>query len=206
MTGWQADGSGLTVTTHRSRYRTAALVITVGSWSAGLLRSPGLELRVTRQLLFWVPASGPGAPPSGGACWAVQRPDKAGLFYGFPPLPPLDSVRAGIKIAHHAPGEPADPDGERRPAEPAEFASLTRSLAPFLPELSGPPSASHVCLYTSTPDGHFVVDRHPQEPRVVFGCGFSGHGFKFAPVIGEALADLALAGSSTLPIGFLGCR
>ena len=53
-------------------------------------------------------------------------------------------------------------------------------------------------------DGHFVVDRHPEHPAVTLACGFSGHGFKFAPVIGEALADLALAGRSELPIGFLG--
>ena len=61
-----------------------------------------------------------------------------------------------------------------------------------------------VCLYTSTPDEHFVVDRLPGAERVTIACGFSGHGFKFASVMGEALADLALEGRSDLPIGFLG--
>jgi len=59
------------------------------------------------------------------------------------------------------------------------------------------------CLYAMTPDTDFIVDRHPHHPQVAFGCGFSGHGFKFAPVIGEALADLAMAGRSELPIEFL---
>ena len=78
------------------------------------------------------------------------------------------------------------------------------AMAPAVPALCGPASASMVCLYTNSPDGHFVVDRHPEHPQVVFGCGFSGHGFKFASVMGEALADLALHGASPLPIGFLG--
>jgi len=62
------------------------------------------------------------------------------------------------------------------------------------------------CLYTMTPDSHFVIDRHPEWPQVVFAAGFSGHGFKFASVMGEALADLALEGASRLPIGFLSFR
>jgi len=63
-----------------------------------------------------------------------------------------------------------------------------------------------VCLYTMSPDEHFVVDLHPRHPRVAFAAGLSGHGFKFTSVLGEALADLALDGGSNLPIGFLNCR
>ncbi len=203
VTGWRADHDGVAVTTDRSRYRSGALVITAGSWSARLLAGLDCSLQVTRQLLFWVP---PGRGQGQGACWAVQRPDAPGLFYGFPALPDGIGDRAGVKVAHHAPGEPADPDAERRAPEASEFEALRRALAPFLPDLTGPPRATHVCLYTSTPDGHFVIDRHPASGRVVFGCGFSGHGFKFAPVIGEALADLALEGRTALPVGFLKCR
>jgi sarcosine oxidase len=61
-----------------------------------------------------------------------------------------------------------------------------------------------VCLYTNSPDGHFVIDAHPEHENVTVACGFSGHGFKFAPVIGEALADLATTDSTALPIDFLG--
>ena len=59
------------------------------------------------------------------------------------------------------------------------------------------------CMYTLTPDRHFVLDRHPHHPNVVYACGFSGHGFKFATVIGEVLADLALDGATGHPVGFL---
>ena len=68
----------------------------------------------------------------------------------------------------------------------------------------GPVVATKACMYTSTTDGHFIVDRYPESDRVTIACGFSGHGFKFASVIGEALADLAMEGRTALPIGFLG--
>ena len=72
-----------------------------------------------------------------------------------------------------------------------------------MPFANGGVSRSHVCLYTMTPDNHFVIDRHPQLPELVYATACSGHGFKFAPVVGEVLADLALEGSTDKPIGFL---
>jgi glycine/D-amino acid oxidase-like deaminating enzyme len=77
-------------------------------------------------------------------------------------------------------------------------------LKEFLPGAADNVRAMDICLYTNSPDGNFVIDKHPEHDNVVFACGFSGHGFKFAPVIGEALADLALSGSTQLRIGFLG--
>jgi glycine/D-amino acid oxidase-like deaminating enzyme len=76
-------------------------------------------------------------------------------------------------------------------------------LSAHLPGVSQEVTAHSVCLYTMSPDEHFIVDRHPAHPSVVFAAGLSGHGFKFTPVLGEALADLALDGSTELPIGFL---
>jgi len=73
----------------------------------------------------------------------------------------------------------------------------------ILKRLEPDPIRFSICLYTLTPDRHFVIDRHPDSPNVAFACGFSGHGFKFAPVIGEALADLVTAGQTDLPIAFL---
>ena len=61
-------------------------------------------------------------------------------------------------------------------------------------------------MYDNSPDGHFILDRHPDHENVVIGCGFSGHGFKFAPVIGEILSDLSTHGTTTLPAGFLGLK
>ncbi len=80
---------------------------------------------------------------------------------------------------------------------------LREMLGRFIPGADGPLLEASVCMYTNTPDAHFVVDRHPQHANVTIACGFSGHGFKFASVIGEALADLALDGRTELSIEFL---
>ena len=90
------------------------------------------------------------------------------------------------------------------------MAPLVRDIARFVPGLLDPDCppldqvlAAKTCLYTLTPDGHFIIDRHPQFEQVLFGAGFSGHGFKFAPLVGEVLADLALEGKTERPIDFL---
>jgi glycine/D-amino acid oxidase-like deaminating enzyme len=204
---WRAGAGEVTVSTDHNRYAAAALVLTVGSWSRPLLGDLEVVLRVTRQPLFWVRPQATAAFAFGRCpCWALQRPDLPGLFYGFPALPGSLASQLGVKLAHHLAGEDADPDLPRRPAERDELDAVLAAVAPFLPGLSGPLTGAHVCLYTSSADGHFIIDVHPRYPNVVFACGFSGHGFKFAPVVGEALADLALDGGSVLPIGFLGLR
>jgi sarcosine oxidase len=74
-------------------------------------------------------------------------------------------------------------------------------LAELIPDAGGPLRAAATCMYTNTPDFHFIIDRHPAHANVALACGFSGHGFKFASVVGEVLADLALRGETSLPIG-----
>jgi sarcosine oxidase len=107
-----------------------------------------------------------------------------------------------VKVAFHH-GTPCDPDAPRAPATGDELAALARATAQFAPAAAGRVLAHATCLYTMSPDGHFVVDRMPGCARTWVACGFSGHGFKFMPVIGEALADLATGGTTSLPIGFL---
>ena len=87
---------------------------------------------------------------------------------------------------------------------PGDADAIYDALERFLPAGRGPLLSQRVCLYTNTPDGHFIVDRLPENPRVSLACGFSGHGFKFASVMGEVLADLAIEGKTDWPIGFLG--
>ncbi|MCZ6494017.1 MAG: FAD-dependent oxidoreductase, partial [Planctomycetota bacterium] len=110
----------------------------------------------------------------------------------------------GLKVAHHFPGEPTTPDTIDRQALPEDEDDFRPALGRFIPHADGPLLSLHVCMYTNTPDSHFIIDRHPAHDRVTLACGFSGHGFKFASVIGEALADLALTGRTDLPIEFLG--
>lgn len=207
VVGWRAWPGGVEVVTDRMRYSAGALVLAGGSWSGQLLSELGISLTVTRQPLFWTQPADP-APFALGRCpcWALQLADQPGLFYGFPGLPGRLSAQLGAKLAHHATGEPADPDVARRPADRDEFAAILAAVTPVMPGLAGPMTGSKVCMYTLSADGHFVVDVHPEHANVAFGCGFSGHGFKFASVMGEALADLALSGTSPLPIDFLKLR
>jgi sarcosine oxidase len=126
-------------------------------------------------------------------------------IYGIPTAPGQDAP-GGVKIALHGAGTPCDPDAPRVPAtldEIEEIRSITRE---FIPAAAGPALATATCLYTNSPDQHFIVDRMPGCARTWIACGFSGHGFKFMPVLGEALADLAMNGSTPLPIGFLARR
>src|SRR3954462_10210669 len=128
--------------------------------------------------------------------WAIERADGS-LDYGFPMLD------ATLKLAHHAKGSPTPPDAVERQLLPTDEPDFRFPLARYLPTADGPLVESRVCLYTNSPDSHFILGPHPLHPRVILAAGFSGHGFKFAPVIGEILADLATTKTSPLPIGFL---
>ena len=205
VTAWDASGDSVSVRTDRATYRAGHLVFAGGAWSGRLVRDLGVDLKVTRQTLgwFWPRETAPfslGRFP----VWAVD-PSRGdgyrGIYYGFPMMPDTP----GVKIAHHWPTpDGVDPDTvERRPL-PGDEAALREGLQRWLPAADGPLLSLQVCLYTNSPDGHFIIDRHPAHPPVTVACGFSGHGFKFASVVGEALADLATTGRSDLPIGFLG--
>lgn len=197
---WREESSHVRVTTARATYRSATLVFTSGAWSGPLVRSLGVELTVTRQVLGWVwprrpERFGPDVLP----VWMIDQGAGHG-YYGFP----LQTLSPGFKLALHAPLDPTDADRVDRTVRAADEETFRGGLRQFLPDADGPLLALRTCLYTNTPDGHFIVDRHPRHPRVLLAAGFSGHGFKFAPVIGEALADLAVARHTALPVGFLG--
>ncbi|HLQ44918.1 MAG TPA: FAD-dependent oxidoreductase, partial [Planctomycetaceae bacterium] len=127
----------------------------------------------------------------------VENPPHA--FYGFPSLD-----GHVLKVAEHTGGElVSDPLLIDRACHDADTRPIAEFLRTCLPDVRPQPVRYSVCMYTVTPDRHFVVDQHPEFANVVLGCGFSGHGFKFTSVIGEALADLATTGQTELPIGFL---
>jgi len=194
---WNADGHGggaLAVRTAAGTYPVDRVVLAAGAWMAGDL--PGgagkgsrirLPLTVSRQALFWFERGPgrPGGPDFGPACMPIfiWEWERGRMLYGFPDL------GDGVKVAIHHEGEPTDPSRERRPAELSEAGPLSAVLASRIPDL-GPAREAAVCLYTNTPSGDFLIDRHPAEPRVILASPCSGHGFKFAPVIAEVIADL----------------
>lgn len=197
---WQAgddDGGGVTVITDRGRYDADTLILAGGAWLKRFCHLPALAdgLRVSRQTLAWFEPLRDDLQPGQMPVWAIDRPE-GGVFYGFPV-----HDDAGLKAAEHARGPSADPDALDRTARPEDAAAVRTTLDAWLPGAAGALRRQCACMYTNTPDGHFVLDRHPRFPQVLIASCCSGHGFKFAPVIGEILADLAMAGRTSLPIG-----
>ena len=187
------------MTTDRGEYEADQLIFTGGAWSAKLLGEIGMSLEVTRQVLGWVAPLKPelfqiGRIPA----WAIDSLD-GGLYYGFPMVAGVP----GFKLAHHLRGPAFDPDAPDRAIRPQDEDDFRPALVKHIPDANGPLVAMKVCLYTNSSDHHFVVDHHPQHSRVQIACGFSGHGFKFASVIGEILADRAISGQTALPADFL---
>ena len=198
---WSSSGDAVTVQTNRGTIEAASLVIAAGAWASSLLsnidRVP--EIQVLRKVLLWNPVRTQSySIENGGGGFLFELPH--GTFYGFPSL---DGKT--LKLAEHSGGTPvSDPRKLDRSLTDADVSPVAEFIRQVMPDLDPQPARHSVCMYSMSPDGHFIVDRHPEFSNVVFGAGFSGHGFKFAPVIGEALADLALEGATDLPIDFLG--
>ncbi len=208
---WEADGSGVRVRTNTAEYRAQSLVIAAGVWSNRVIHDLGVAITPTRQVLGWfspvdpAPFQKPDAP-----VWAMQTPvDSEGggdLFYGFPASSNGPGGVPTVKLARHAKGTPIDPDRDGRDARPSDENDIRPFLRRFMPMADGPIADLRICMYENSPDSHFIIDHHPAHANVVIAAGFSGHGFKFASVVGEMLADLALRGETRHAIEFLGLR
>jgi sarcosine oxidase len=182
---WQAESGAVRGVTARGAYRAGHLVISAGAWVAQLLPDLALPFRIERQVQHWF------APKGQIEAFTPQRLpihlwqfDGERFFYGFPDL------GAGLKMAFHHRGEIGAVDAVRRDVDAAEVEDVRRAVRRFVPDGDGALRASSVCLYTNTPDEHFWIDRHPAHANVIVASPCSGHGFKFAPVVGEIVADL----------------
>jgi sarcosine oxidase len=196
---WRSDGEGVAVETGDGEtFRAAKLVITAGPWAPQLLADFNLKLHVRRKHLYWFPNAEPAYQASRGCpTYLYELPQ--GVFYGFPQIDEL-----GVKVAEHSGGATIeDPLDDPRALDPADLARVEEFLAKHLPGVGRPLHDRSVCFYTMSPDEHFIVDRSPRHPNVVFAAGLSGHGFKFTSVLGKTLADLAIKGETEMPIGFL---
>jgi len=196
---WQADSASAQVTTREGTFSARSLIIAAGPWAPRVLGQLGVPLEVRRKHLYWFPTSDT-AYHEQSLCPTYLYELPHGVFYGFPQID--DS---GVKVAEHSGGETvANPTDDPRPLDAVDLARVADFLSRYLPGVGRPMQQHRVCFYTMSPDEHFLVDRFPGHSRVYFAAGLSGHGFKFTGVLGEALADLALAGQAKLPIEFLG--
>ena len=193
---WKAEGGGVTVETAAGRYAAGRLVVTAGPWAGRMLGAIGARLAVMRQVVFWL-GGRDGDHSFQRDVFPIFIADTAdGAFYGLPAL-----NADGLKVArHYGAPELREPSEVARTVSDADEAPVRVFLRAHLPAADGPVRRAATCIYTLTPDRHFLIDAHPEHPQVVFAAGFSGHGFKFASVVGEILADLAESGRTRHPI------
>lgn len=192
-----SSGSGIRVQTNRGCYSAGAAVVTSGAWTGQLLSDYARHISVLRKTLCWFPVTSEN--------WI--RKDRAPLFFVDAPesqfygLPSVDGKT--IKVGMHTGGEVVhDPSTMSRQVTDEDERPISQFAGRYLGGMKPQASRSVICMYSMTPDGHFLLDRLPELP-VVVAAGFSGHGFKFTSVLGEVAADLVQRGQTGLDIGFL---
>lgn len=195
VVAWAAHRDGVTVTTTKGAYHAGRLVLTAGPWAGRLLGDRGRRLRVMRQTILWFGTTDESAfRRDRFPIFLAEVP--GGPFYG---LPAIDT--RGLKVArHYGAPELNSPDDVKRAVRPSDERPVRNFLTAHLPAAAGPLRYAQTCMYTLTPDRHFLIDLHPDYRNVAVAGGFSGHGFKFASVVGEVLADLVETGRTGWPI------
>ncbi len=195
---WEPLGDGVRVRTDRATYEAGRLVITAGAWATTLMdKLAGLAVP-ERQVLAWLQPSKP----------ELFTPERfpvfnlvvdEGRYYGFP----VFSV-PGFKFGrYHHLDEQVDADTVDREGHSRDEQILREFAEKYFPDGAGPTMALKVCMFTNSPDEHFILDLYPDYPQVSFAAGFSGHGYKFCSLVGEVMSDLAVEGDTRHDIGLL---
>ncbi len=186
---WKVGRGGVRVRTDRGSYEAERLVLTAGAWSGKLEGALAGVAKPERQVMLWTQPRRPerfrvGAFP----VFNMEAPE--GRFYGFP----IHGI-PGFKIGkYHHREQQVDPDSIDRACDARDEAVVREGIRRYFPDADGPTLSMATCMFTNTPDEHFILDVHPAAAEVSIAAGFSGHGFKFCSVVGEIMADLAIAG------------
>ena len=196
---WSAEGDRVDVRTAKGTYSAGHLVITAGPWASQALDGV-VPLRVTRQVMAWIQPKTGVTPflPDRFPVFLLEDAGGGAHGYGFPAI---DGPEGGMKAAIHGSADVCTPESVDREIHARDLRRIVEQLRVRIPALDGEVLRAQTCMYTMSPDEHFVIGAHPQFASCSIACGFSGHGFKFASVVGEILADLAITGSTSHPIG-----
>jgi sarcosine oxidase len=199
VTHWApTQGGGVEVVTSRGRYGAERLVLAPGAWVSTLLPQP-VPIVVERQIFYWFDpdftAKVPYEAYVEGHPVYLEETDGNGQLYGFPMV---DGPAGGLKLAFYRQnhGLTTTPQTIDRTIHAEEIEEMVQRSRQLFPHLSGRLVKASTCMYASAPDDAFVLGPLGGIPQVVLACGFSGHGFKFVPVVGEIVADLVQTGTT----------
>ncbi len=199
---WTSEQRSISIRTAKGEYTGEEIVFCSGAWTGKILAELNLPLRLLRKHLFWLQSPSPILQNKKTPCYFFEFP--YGIFYGFPPL----NGAGEIKVAEHSGGENfLDAKLMRKNSRDTDQEKILRfAREAFLS--AEPPQIlrEEACMYTMSPDENFIVDRHPEHENVHIACGFSGHGFKFASVIGNILSELCARKRSQESIDFLSLK
>jgi len=192
VSSWKVEAGGASVTAGGDKILCDRLLLCAGPWLGQVAAGMTLPLQAERNIVHWFDpiSDGSALGPSELPVYVLERRGIP-IFYGIPLLPDQ-----GIKAAFHYSQQTTTPDEVNRDVSGPEVAAMREALSAWMPDAAGAWRRSSVCMYTNTPDKHFLIGIYARYPQVIIAGGFSGHGFKFCPVIGEILADLALDGST----------
>jgi sarcosine oxidase len=202
MQSWEATGDGVQLRlVDGTQLSARTLILSLGPWFKETLHAFGVTLRVQRNVQAWF---SPATHDYDADRFPAFLLDRAGLpapLYGFP------DFGHGVKVAFHGLGQLTTAEALDREVDMArDVTPIVQAMESWMPGAAGSFREAKPCMYSLTPDGNFVIDRHPEHANVILCGGFSGHGFKFAPVIGEIAADLSLEGGSRHRIDFLSLK
>jgi sarcosine oxidase len=202
MRTWEATADGVQVhLADGTRLSARKLVLSLGPWFKQTLEALGVPLRVQRNVQAWFSPNTNSYDAGRFPAFLLERAGLAAPLYGFP------DFGDGLKVAFHGHGQMTTAEEIDRDVEMArDVTPIAQELERWMPGAAATFREATPCMYSLTPDSNFVIDRHPAHSNVVLCGGFSGHGFKFVPVIGEIAAELALEGGSRHQIDFLSLK
>ena len=199
VTKWKHENDLYSIKTEQDEFQTKSLVVSAGAWTSKLLKELHLPLTIQRIPSGWFkPKNNHHTLEKRFPIFGIESP--YGFFYGFPVLD-----ERGVKIARYEGSETVSSvDAIDRTVRDGDLDHIQQFIQQYLPGVTMQVNASSVCMYTVTPDSHFVIDQHPHHENLYIAAGFSGHGFKFSSAVGAVLADLVCDKQTDVDISFLG--